>query len=167
MDIMKRAEIAINESLDHYFTMLTNNDTKTEELYFLTDLISQIQGWLLFSEASLNNISTKITESSLGLNLINNLSVLFYSRLQVKEPVLYDTECAILNRQLAKAFCVIDNSNSTDDEDVEDLSILPEIYSKRLVGVNEIISILTANKMLVIIALLYLYISPRILNYLK
>ena len=151
-DITKVAQNAIDEAMAHYFVNLaTSGDNRNNEAQFLADVLLQTQGWLVFTEDSLQNIQDLIFKDTLHLNLVYTLTALFHSRFTLPKED-YDQ----LIEHLAHSF----NTKECQDER---LSFLPKQYADRIPEPGAIISILRNNRHLVMLVVFYTYGNPSIL----
>lgn len=150
--ITKSAERAINESLTHYFGNLAYGEGLKSEVGYLVELLKNLQGWLLFTETSQEEIQTELLRDSLRVNLVYTLTALFNARF-----VVTDMEYASFVDHIAKSFNI--QACST-----EEMLLMPKQYSERLMDFEGIKNILMNNKWLVMLTCFYLYVDTAILE---
>lgn len=150
-DIIEVATNAINQALHHYFENLASGAEKIEESKFLAEVLIEMQGWLVFTEESLQNIQDMIYKDTLYINLIYTLTALFRTRFVLPQED-YDT----LVEHLAKSF---DTKKSIDPKQ----SFMPTVYVNRIPDPDVVMNILSNNQHLVMLAVFYTYGSTQVL----
>ena len=151
-EITENAQIAINQAVSHYFVNLaTSSDNRNNEAQFLAEVVLQIQGWLMFTEDSLQNIQDLIYKDTLYINLVYTLTALFRTRF-----TLSNEDYSALITHLANAF---DTKESADPL----LSFMSAEYSERIPTPGTVASLLSNNRQLVMLACWFIYGDPNIL----
>lgn len=150
-EINKVAKEAIDGAMSHYFVNLASGATKSLESGFIAEVLMAMQGWLIFTEDSLQNLQDMILKDSLNINLIYTLTALFYSRFTLPRE---DYEALI--EHLAQSF----NTKETKD-DLQ--SFMPLEYRVRLAEPNDISNLLRNNRSLVMLTCIYVYLDVNIL----
>lgn len=150
-EITQVAKKAIDESMSHYFINLASGEAKVHESKFVGEVLMAMQGWLIFTEDSLQNIQDMVLKDSLHINLIYTLTALFYNRFTLPRED-YDA----LVDHLAQSF---DTKEAEDDFQ----SFMPKEYRARLADPKYIASLLRNNRSLVMLTCLYTYFNVEIL----
>ncbi|BCM95085.1 hypothetical protein [Burkholderia phage FLC6] len=151
-EITETAQNAINSALSHYFHNLTiKGENRQNEATFLAEVLLQTQGWLVFTEDSMQNLYDMIYKDTLHINLVYTLTALFRTRFTLPEQ---DYQALIVH--LAQAF------NTKEAADPK-LSFMGTEYRDRIPDPDGIIKILQNNRYLVMFAVLFTYGNPEII----
>lgn len=151
-EITENAQIAINQAMNHYFVnLVTSSDERNNEAQFMAELVMQVQGWLLFTEDSLQNIQDMIYKDTLHINLVYTLTALFRTRFTLPEQ-----DYQSLVNHLADAF----NTKETSDPRQ---SFMSSEYSDRIPDPAAVANLLKNNRQLVMLACWFIYGDPNIL----
>ncbi|BAQ02575.1 hypothetical protein AVU38_gp047 [Ralstonia phage RSL2] len=151
-EITEVAQNAINGAMHHYFHNLTiKGENRFNEASFLGEVLLQTQGWLVFTEDSMQNLYDMIYKDTLYINLVYTLTSLFRTRFTLPEE---DYQALIVH--LAQAY----NTKEADDPK---LSFMGAEYRSRIPDPDAVISILKNNRYLVMFAVFFTYGSPEII----
>lgn len=151
-EITETAQNAINSALSHYFHNLTiKGENRQNEATFLAEVLLQTQGWLVFTEDSMQNLYDMIYKDTLHINLVYTLTALFRTRFTLPEQ---DYQALIVH--LAQAFNTKEAADPT-------LSFMGTEYRDRIPDPDGIIKILQNNRYLVMFAVLFTYGNPEII----
>lgn len=151
-EITENAQNAINQALHHYFMNLAvSSENRYNEAQFIASLLLQTQGWLVFTEDSMQNLYDEIYKDTLHINLVYTLTALFRTRFTLPEE---DYQALIAH--LANSF----NTKETPDPK---LSFTGQEYRDRIPDPTAVISILKNNRYLVMFAVLFTWADPAIL----
>lgn len=150
-EITEVASNAVNGAMSHYFVNLATGEEKVEEAKFIAEVLMQTQGWLLFTEESLQNLHDVTYKDTLYINLIYTLTSLFRTRF-----VLSEVEYQQYLEHLAQAY---DVKESADPR----LSFMSPEYSARIPDPATVLNLLRNNRHLVMMASFFTYGDPNIL----
>lgn len=151
-EITEVAKNAIDSTMAHYFHNLTvRGENRQNEATFLAEVLLQTQGWLVFTEDSMQNLYDMIYKDTLHINLVYTLTALFRTRFTLPEEDYQD-----LIVHLATAY------NTKEAVDPK-LSFMGSEYRERIPDPDGIIKILQNNRYLVMFAVLFTYGNPEII----
>jgi hypothetical protein len=151
-EITAVAEKAINDAMHHYFVNLaTSSDTRNNEVDFFVEVALQTQGWLVFTEDSMQNLYDLIYKDTLYINLVYTMTALFRARFTLPEED-YQT----LIEHLAYSY-------HTKEASDPKLSFMGSEYRDRIPDPAAVISILKNNRYLVMLAVYFTYGNPAVL----
>lgn len=150
--IEQRARQAINTAVEHYFDNLTEGEQQINEATAIGELIQMSQPWLFSTEQALTTFSDTVHASPLMMNLIQNLTVLFYINFNAD-----NLEVEEYNRRLADSLCVIGNPTNPS-------IILNDNYRKRVPQFETTHKILAANRFVVTMITIVLFLQTGIIT---
>uniref|UniRef100_A0AAU7PFN6 Uncharacterized protein n=1 Tax=Burkholderia phage vB_BgluM-SURPRISE13 TaxID=3159457 RepID=A0AAU7PFN6_9VIRU len=151
-EITDVAGTAINQAMHHYFVNLaTSGDDRNNEAQFVAEVLMQVQGWLLFTEDSLQNIQDLIYKDTLHINLVYTLTALFRTRF-----ILPEQDYQTYIEHLANSF------NTKEAADPRQ-SFMSAEYSDRIPDPAPVANLLKNNRHLVMLATFFVYGDPNVL----
>lgn len=150
-EITEQAANALNEGFTHYFNNLASGESVLTEAQFIGELIQTTQPWLLFTEGSLEEMLTaKIHKNAEHLNLIYNLTMVFFSKFPVEEKDY--------NRYLDHlAFSYHVSAGERE------LSMMHTEHLDRLMREDAIRSLMENNRFMVMLATMFNHLNVAIL----
>lgn len=151
-EILDCARYSINETVQHYFTNVAAGQEKAAEIQFLAELLLQQQPWLFFTGDALENTQNQIMKSSLNINLIYNLTMLFRSRFHLGDD------------DYSKLLDHIANSSNTKECSDEHMSFMVPEYRNRVLPPAEMLSLMKNNRSLVFLFCMVLYLETDLLT---
>jgi hypothetical protein len=132
---------------------LPNSASATMVKEYVSALVLQQNPWELITQDGLQNLIAKTFMQAPLRDFVFSLSFTFFSRWG------YSSEnIAGLARQLAAGVAVADNL-SANVQEIQRLNAVPKTLSERLCGQASAISLLEANKWLMVILMLQLFVS--------